>query len=96
MRSSILARIPGFRQRIIPEPRVPSRGSQAQGTRLDFDLFLSVHQDVVIPGGNGRGECEKNIKLRAHNMQTFYSGLQNIRTFPEETRLGKYGFISLC
>jgi hypothetical protein len=34
MRSSILARIPGFRQRIIPEPRVPSRGSQAQGTRL--------------------------------------------------------------
>ena len=34
MRSSILARIPGFRQRIIPEPRIPSRGSQAQGTRL--------------------------------------------------------------
>jgi hypothetical protein len=34
MRSSILARIPGFRQRIIPEPRVPSRGSQAWGTRL--------------------------------------------------------------
>ena len=34
MRSSILARIPGFRQRIIPEPRVPSQGSQAQGTRL--------------------------------------------------------------
>ena len=35
MRSSNLARIPGFRQRIIPEPRVPSRGSQARGTRLD-------------------------------------------------------------
>jgi hypothetical protein len=34
MRSSILARIPGFRQRIIPEPHVPSRGSQARGTRL--------------------------------------------------------------
>jgi hypothetical protein len=34
MRSSVLARIPGFRQRIIPEPRVPSRGSQARGTRL--------------------------------------------------------------
>ena len=34
MRSSIFARIPGFRQRIIPEPRVPSRGSQARGTRL--------------------------------------------------------------
>ena len=37
MRSSILARIPGFRQRIIPEPHVPSRGSQARGTRLAFD-----------------------------------------------------------
>ena len=34
MRSSILARIPGFRQRIILEPRVPSRGSQARGTRF--------------------------------------------------------------
>ena len=34
MRSSMLARIPGFRQRIIPEPHVPSRGSQARGTRL--------------------------------------------------------------
>ena len=34
MRSSILARIPGFRQRIIPEPSFPSQGSQAQGTRL--------------------------------------------------------------
>ena len=28
-------------KRIIPEPRVPSRGSQARGTRLD--LCLSVH-----------------------------------------------------
>ena len=26
--------IPGFRQRIIPEPHIPSRGSQARGTRL--------------------------------------------------------------
>ena len=33
-RSSILARIPGFRQRINPEPRVPPRGSQSRGTRL--------------------------------------------------------------
>jgi hypothetical protein len=32
--SSVLARIPGFRQRIIPEPHVPSRGSQARGTRF--------------------------------------------------------------
>ena len=36
MRSSILARIPGFRQRIIPEPSFPSQGSQARGTRLRF------------------------------------------------------------
>ena len=35
MRSSILARIPGFRQRIIPEPSFPSQGSQARGTRLN-------------------------------------------------------------
>jgi hypothetical protein len=30
----ILARIPGFQQRIILEPHVPSRGSQARRTRL--------------------------------------------------------------
>jgi hypothetical protein len=41
MRSSILARIPGFRQRIIPEPRVPSRGSQARGTRL-LERYLQL------------------------------------------------------
>jgi hypothetical protein len=42
VRSSILARIPGFRQRIIPEPRVPSRGSQARGTRLILLLFHNL------------------------------------------------------
>ena len=42
MRSSILARIPGFRQRIIPEPRVPSRGSQARGTRLTSRLSCDL------------------------------------------------------
>ena len=36
MRSSILATIPGFRQRIIPEPSFPSQGSQARGTRLQL------------------------------------------------------------
>jgi hypothetical protein len=40
MRSSILATIPGFRQRIIPEPRVPFRGSQARGTRLNCRLIV--------------------------------------------------------
>jgi hypothetical protein len=38
MRSSILATIPGFRQRIIPEPSFPSQGSQARGTRLNIGL----------------------------------------------------------
>ena len=41
MRSSFLATIPGFRQRIIPEPRVPSRGWQARGTRLRSRLQAS-------------------------------------------------------
>jgi hypothetical protein len=40
MCSSILARIPGFWQQIIPEPHVPSRGYQARGTRLtDWWLY---------------------------------------------------------
>jgi hypothetical protein len=39
MRSSILATIPAFRQRIIPEPRVPSRGSQARGMRLEVYML---------------------------------------------------------
>ena len=57
MRSSILAMIPGFRQQIIPEPRVPSQGSQARGTRLG-DLghvalilnFLSRHRLARLYG----------------------------------------------
>ena len=44
MRSSILARIPGFRQRIIPEPSFPSQGSQARGTRL-----VPVSQEIRPP-----------------------------------------------
>ena len=42
MRSSILARIPGFRQRIIPEPSFPSQGSQARGTRLVHFLIWAL------------------------------------------------------
>jgi hypothetical protein len=42
MHSSILTRIPGFRQRIIPEPRVPFRGSLARGTRLKPWLITAV------------------------------------------------------
>ena len=32
-----------FRQRIIPEPHVPSRGSQARGTRLDVGVESLRH-----------------------------------------------------
>ena len=39
MRSSILARIPGFRQRIISEHSFPSQGSQARGTRLEREAI---------------------------------------------------------
>ena len=70
MRSSILARIPGFRQRIIPEPRVPSRGSQARGTRLDEGNLLPRTQALWFvyvrtwDGTRGRKtENSKSIKL---------------------------------
>ena len=29
--------------------------------------------------GGGGGECEKNIELRAHNLQAFYSGSENAK-----------------
>ena len=55
MRSSVLARIPGFRQRIIPEdPHVPSRGLQARGTRLEsegrvqFDVFEKLDHECMF------------------------------------------------
>jgi hypothetical protein len=44
MRSSILATIPGFRQRIIPEPSFPSQGSQARGTRLSEHIAIPSKQ----------------------------------------------------
>jgi hypothetical protein len=47
MRSSILARIIGFRRRIIPEPRVPSRRSQAQGTRLTMTQSQQTQSTVA-------------------------------------------------
>ena len=48
MRSSILARIPGFRQRIIPEPHVPSRGSQARGTRLHERKDYKENGEIIL------------------------------------------------
>ena len=44
-----LARIPGFRQRIIPEPHVPSRGSQARGTRLVVILLRNSAEQIKSP-----------------------------------------------
>ena len=38
-----------------------------------------VCPDVVFTGGDGGGECEKNIELRAHNLQAFYSGSENAK-----------------
>jgi hypothetical protein len=55
MRSSVLARIPGFRQRIIPEPHVPSRGSHARGTRLDMiTISFPEHARSQVRGGGTR------------------------------------------
>ena len=50
MCSSILAKIPGFRQRIIPEPRVHSRGSQARGTRLK-NVALEIAPKIANVNG---------------------------------------------
>ena len=112
MRSSVLARIPGFRQRIIPEPHVPSRGSQARGTRLnldmkvspeftrpslsrrsmycrDFDLCLSVCLPLRCRnsgGGTDGGSARKILNCVHIICKLFILDLQNIRTFPEETR----------
>jgi hypothetical protein len=52
MRSSILARIPGFRQRIIPEPHVPSRGSQARERDCATSYSMSV-QSPYTPSPHG-------------------------------------------
>ena len=52
MRSSILATIPGFRQRIIPEPSFPSQGSQARGTRLASTVpsYILVRENMPVRG----------------------------------------------
>jgi hypothetical protein len=45
--------IPGFRQRIIPEPRVPSRGSQARGNEIGLDPVLcSIGKWLIMPQAN--------------------------------------------
>ena len=67
MRSSILARIPGFRQRIIPEPSFPSQGSQARGTRLTsheigtleaVDSEILGDYDACLYAGETLASCE--------------------------------------
>ena len=79
MRSSILARILGFRQRIIPEPRVPSRGSQAQGTRLParyvtgntFVPFMLKQTNMVTRAlGQNAIESKSKASMRVINLKT--------------------------
>jgi hypothetical protein len=41
MRSLVLAKIPGFRQRIIPEPHVPSRGYE-----IDYNSSNNIHEKI--------------------------------------------------
>ena len=62
MRSSILARIPGFQQRIIPEPSFPSQGSQARGTRLQGYVAFSYPEPFLrAVNGARRGALAKSI-----------------------------------
>jgi hypothetical protein len=71
MRSSVLARIPGFRQRIIPEPHVPSRGSQARRTRLLRSCAFSYPEPILrAVNGARQGALAKSISnwhLIGHN-----------------------------
>jgi hypothetical protein len=86
MRSSILARIPGFRQRIIPEPRVLSRGSQARGTRLATSVIATLPRVqalwsvyVLSARGTAREGEKRKIRriadLRMTFRQNFFLGL---------------------
>ena len=68
MHSSILARIPGFRQQIIPEPHVPSRGSQARGTRLIGNIKTAVRTpsfDVQTGACSYKRSCSFNSERDA-------------------------------
>ena len=66
MRSSILATIPGFRQRIIPEPSFPSQGSQARGTRLGFrHIVYSKILTLYQPRSQALSSCEAKTLVGA-------------------------------
>ena len=71
VRSSILATIPGFRQRIIPEPSFPSQGSQARGTRLPGGGAFSYPEPILrAVNGARQGALAKSISnwhLIGHN-----------------------------
>ena len=74
-----LARIPGFRQRIIPEPHVPSRArSQARGTRLFAFSYPEPFLRAV-----GRGALAKSITGYHKNMvRKQYSVLELANQMP--------------
>ena len=83
MRSSILARIPGFRQRIIPEPSFPSQGSQARGTRLDI---RRGHQSRTQ--SNACARARMALALGKLNFSCVVIGLTCMPTKPEPLNLG--------
>ena len=64
MRSSILARIPGFRQRIIPEPHVPSRGLQARGTGL---MSLIVINYTATTADSTVNNYTTNLEIKGYS-----------------------------
>ena len=41
--------------------------------------ILCLSRCRISGGGTAGGECEKNIELRAHNLQAFYSGSENAK-----------------
>ena len=80
MRSSILATIPGFRQRIIPEsvpePRVPSRGSSlGRGYPVPYfqDSPDPCHFKIARNLSTGIVQCEITTECRVFpNFKFFY------------------------
>jgi hypothetical protein len=68
-----LSRIPGFRQRIIPEPHVPSRGSRARGTRLIDVLITAVKLYSFLRFRGKRPQfCEKLAQRNGHGKSMLF------------------------
>jgi hypothetical protein len=97
--SSILARILGFRQRIIPEPRVPSRGSQAQGTRLLQHGICATRPRTLVNGRlNGTTACAMLQESNHNGENILYASIHHCATMQcEWKRLPLFlQFTALC